>query len=205
MRSASWSRLTVQLEWIREDQTERLDDHTFRLLHFPPLPPLFGDYYSDEPPEASLSAFKLKNPDFPSSISDEEILQRYISNRLPNSIVWEVNVLSWIPETGEVIQTTHQHDLFQRIWDGRQRYSIEEPPDEEFQYWIDFENQTLEAEGYLDWEYHSVIRLPFNDLKVGILEETAKRNAEDRTRARERRQAEEQLDARVNSVKSSGA
>lgn len=106
----------LQLIWIDGEQIERLNDYTFREIHFPPIPGCF-DFHSQIPAADRVRTLKSNHPDLPPDIDDEEILQRHLPAPFPMSVICAVAVLSWDPKSGEVMEASHQHDLLERIWD----------------------------------------------------------------------------------------
>jgi hypothetical protein len=127
---------------------------------------------------AELEAFRSANPDFSPDISDKEIFDRYIySPGSLNKSISALRSLTWIPEYDEIIQTFHQHDLLERIWDGREKYLVDETGgcDIDYGYFIDFENRVMEVEAVLD----DTLVIPFEDLKIGIIEEMMVDSSED--------------------------
>jgi hypothetical protein len=82
-----------------------------------------------------------------------------------------------VPEYDELIQTLDQHDLLERIWDGREKYLVDESGGcfIDYEYFIDFENRVMEVEGAVD----NVLIIPFEDLKIGIIREMMVDSSED--------------------------
>jgi hypothetical protein len=165
------------LIWIEEDQVQRMDEADFLHLHFPSIPSVTqgcydGRVYTDDPPAVQAENYRQQNPNFPRDIDDDEIVKRYIPARFPRTVSMESYALSWIPQSGEIIQDTQQRDLLQRIWDGRQKHVIDQTSFAEdglfceYAYWIDFENKVMQVEGVVE----GTLVVHFKDMKVGILE-----------------------------------
>ena len=182
------SRLISQLEWLDEDQVKRLQPDTRLHLHFPEMPWFRNDYileYDALSDEARLEAFKTANPN--SGISDDEIMRRYIPAYFSQQYDQAQKVLSWIPEYDEVIQATAQHDLLERIWDGRQKHVVEDSDFTEngffndYANFIDFDNRVMEVEGVID----GTLEIAFDDLKVGIIDEMMVQCSEDQEKMEE--------------------
>jgi hypothetical protein len=130
-----------------------------------------GYTWPEDPPAQQAEAFRSKNPGFPADIDDDEILKRYLPAPFPSEVGFIFQTLSWIPESGEIIETSNQQDLLERIWEGRQQYIVDntEFADDgvfcEYAYWIDFENKSMEITGVVG----GVLTLAFKESKVGIL------------------------------------
>jgi hypothetical protein len=70
----------------------------------------------------TVEAFRIANPEFPSNIEDSEIRLRY----LPRPYFHRTDLLEWIPEYEEIIQSVNQRNLLEGIWNGCERYLITE-------------------------------------------------------------------------------
>jgi hypothetical protein len=150
-----------------------MDERSQIGFHFPDLPPTsYAREDAKQPPSVRLNTFKEQNPEFPPDIDDDEILKRYIPVRFRSSVHQALLNLAWIPENGELLDRS-QHELLERIWDGRQTYIVDETgfADNglfcEYSYWIDFENKVMEVEGVVEGTLH----VPFKEMKIGVLEE----------------------------------
>jgi hypothetical protein len=148
-----------------------------RRLHFPSIPTLFRGCrdewdYTDESPAVLAENFRRQNPNFPRDIDDDEIVKRYIPAEFRVDIASTLGSLLWVPAIGEFIQESRQHDLLERIWDGRDKHVIDQTSFAEdglfceYAYWIDFENKVMEVEGVVE----GTLVVQFKGMKVGILE-----------------------------------
>lgn len=170
----------------------------YQHLHYPFIPGVtqnpwevdFKSYmHSLRPPTVTIEEFRAQNPDFPPDVDDDEIRLRYIPAPFPTRASIEINALNWIPEAGEVIQAVDQHDLLERIWDGRQRHVIDRTDFEqdglfcEYVYRIDFENKIMEVEGVV----RGTLIIPFKDIEVGVIGVMAEEHNETEQRSGERK------------------
>jgi hypothetical protein len=124
-----------------------------------------------DPPSLLIKTLKEQNPNLPPDIDDDEILKRYIPAPFPEKVRDALRGLSWIPDNGELLDRS-QHELLERIWDGRQTYIVDETgfADNglfcEYSYWIDFENKVMEVEGVIE----GTLYVPFKEMRIGVLE-----------------------------------
>jgi hypothetical protein len=140
-----------------------------RYLHFPPLPTQrwLRDCKNDH--SAYIEELKCRG------ILHSEIMKRYIPAPFPPRV--KAENWSWIPDFDEIIETSHQKLLLNRIWDGRQTLAIDETEcekDARFIYWIDFDNQVVEVKGMVGWSQDSVT-VPFAEMEFRKLQSNVRR------------------------------
>ena len=157
-----------------------MDFTDYQRFHFPYIHGVLDEFFYDTfpkdlfDPALRIKTFKANNPDFPPDIKDKEILKRYLPAPFPIHVRRELNNMSLIPEYDEMIHNT-QFDLLERIWDGRQKYIIDETEFAqdgtfcEYAYWIDFESRVMEVEGVIE----RTIIVPFEDMEIGIIDRMA--------------------------------
>jgi hypothetical protein len=119
----------------------------------------------------TVEAFRIANPEFPSNIEDSEIRLRY----LPRPYFHRTDHLEWIPEYEEVVQPANQRNLLERIWNGCERYLIDDNYDHDppnWKYMIDLENRTLKMEGVFEHK----TTFSFDELQKGMFDGWRKEN-----------------------------
>jgi len=114
----------------------------------------------------TVEAFRIANPDFPSNIEDSEIRLRYLPRR-PYKLC--TNLIEWIPEYEEIVEPTNQRYLLERIWNGCERYLIDDNYDHQISKWeymIDLEKRTLKMEGVFEHK----TTFSFDELQRGMFD-----------------------------------
>jgi hypothetical protein len=113
----------------------------------------------------TVEAFRIANPEFPSNIEDSEIRLRY----LPRPYFHRADHLEWIPEYEELVEPLNQRNLLERIWNGCERYLIDDNYDHDppnWKYIIDLENRTLEMKGVFEHK----TTFSFDELQMGMFD-----------------------------------
>jgi hypothetical protein len=114
---------------------------------------------------STVEEFRIANPDFPSNIEDSEIRLRY----LHRPYFHRTDHLEWIPEYEEIVQLVDQGNLLERIWNGCERYLIDDNYDHDppnWKYMIDLENRALIMEGVFEHK----TRFSFDELQKGMFD-----------------------------------